>query len=658
MACSCRPTLTSSRCGPERRGAGCGWPQVSKRPSRHRKEFQTLLGRSSMKPRVIQYVFLLTVAELSLLAAPLFPEEALSHVRVVRLSYVNGTVGLKLPGSAEWTKAVVNSPIQEGFELSTEANSFLEVEFENGSTARLGELSKLGFSQLVLDADGNKLNRLTFMQGYATFHFMPENGDVYSVKLADATLTPQGKSVFRADLDQGRLRVEVPNGSVEFESPAGARRLGKDKVLEYTEGTTADAFNIRQGIEKDAWDQWVAERDTQAQLALRDQAVAPEGQRYGWSDLDRYGEWALIPGYGYGWSPYAPAGWTPFSLGMWGYYPGFDWTWISSEPWGWLPYHCGMWSFFDPWGWFWMPGDCSHWQPALVTWYSGPGCIGWAPLGAHAYPAPVRPVHGHRGPHQPVPERPGSLYAGHAQMGLKSVTTVPVKVVQNGQMITAQNANHARPSEMVMIDRPAFQPPLLPADEIVLKVAPSAARSHAPVTGSRIGTVPATRVTPAPASILMGGDAAKERALLAAHPSTLGRVLRFSQAQPLRAREGSTLGGRYTVGGSVGEFRGQAFSRAGGTAGTRPTNGPVGAAPSQGFSHSGPQVLAHGGSAAAFHSGGGEGGGAAHAASSSGGGYSGGASAATAASSSAHSASTSAAAPSAGGSSSAGGGHH
>ena len=603
-----------------------------------------------MKPHVIRYVFLLAVAGLSLLAAPLFPDEALSHVRVVRLSYVSGTVGLKLPGSAEWTKALVNSPIQEGSELSTEANSFLEVEFENGSTARLGELSKLGFSQLALDADGNKLNRLTFERGYATFHFMPENRDVYSVKLADATLTPHGKSVFRADLDRRRLRVEVFNGSVEFEAPAGTQRLGKDKVLEYTAGATTAALNIRQGIAEDTWDQWVAERDTQAQLALRDQAVAPEGQRYGWSDLDRYGEWAHIPGYGYGWSPYASAGWTPFSLGLWGYYPGFGWTWVSSEPWGWLPYHCGMWSFIDPWGWFWMPGDCSYWQPALVTWYSGAGSIGWAPLGTHIYPLPVRPGHGHRGPHQPVPERPGSLYAGHTQKGLKSVTTVPMKVVQNGQMITAQNANHARPSELVMIDRPAFPPPLRTADEMVLK-APSAVRSHAPVTGSRIGTVPATRVTPAPASILMGGDAAKERALLATHPSTLGQALGLSRAQPLRAREGSTLGGLYTVDGHGGEFRGEAFSHGGETTGARPTNGPAGAAPSQGSGHSGLQVLAHGGSTAAFHAGGSSGGGAVHAGG--GGGYSGGASVATGASSGGHSVSASA-----GGSSSSTTAHH
>ena len=41
----------------------------------------------------------------------------------------------------------MNTPIQEGFALSTWPNSFAEVEFENGSTARLGELSKVDFTQ-------------------------------------------------------------------------------------------------------------------------------------------------------------------------------------------------------------------------------------------------------------------------------------------------------------------------------------------------------------------------------------------------------------------------------------------------------------------------------------------------------------------------------
>ena len=83
------------------------------------------------------------------LPALLVAEEGLSHVRVVRLSYLSGTAAVQRPGSTEWAKASVNTPIQEGFKVSTTQGSFAEVEFENGSTARLGELSQIEFSQLV-----------------------------------------------------------------------------------------------------------------------------------------------------------------------------------------------------------------------------------------------------------------------------------------------------------------------------------------------------------------------------------------------------------------------------------------------------------------------------------------------------------------------------
>lgn len=67
---------------------------------------------------------------------------------------------------------------------------------------------------------------------------------------------------------------------------------------------------------------------------------------------------------------------------MWDWYSGLGYTWISGEPWGWLPFHYGFWNFDPLMGWFWMPGSFGAWSPALVDWYSGPGWIGWTPIGA------------------------------------------------------------------------------------------------------------------------------------------------------------------------------------------------------------------------------------------------------------------------------------
>src|ERR1700752_5043339 len=104
------------------------------------------------------------------LALPAAADQEYSHARIVRLSFVEGTVTLLRPSASDWAAAAVNTPIEEGFQLSTDKSSFAEVEFENGSTARVGELSLLKFDQLGLTETGDELNRLTLDHGYGTFH--------------------------------------------------------------------------------------------------------------------------------------------------------------------------------------------------------------------------------------------------------------------------------------------------------------------------------------------------------------------------------------------------------------------------------------------------------------------------------------------------------
>ncbi len=508
-----------------------------------------------MKFRSPGRVLLVCVASLFFLPITLVAQQPVSHVRVVRLSYLSGTVAVKRPGATEWAKALVNTPVQEGFEISTAADSFAEVQFENGSTARLGQLSHLTFDQLALDAEGDKLNRMTFEQGYATFHFLPEKHDAYSVKIADATLTPGGKSLFRTDLNKDHVRVEVFNGSVQIVAPSGSEKLAKDRILEYNTGTNEVAFNIHKGMVKDSWDKWAEARDSQASLALNDQAIAARGPVYGWSDLGTYGEWAMFPGFGYGWSPFAPMGWAPYSMGMWNWYPGMGYTWISGEPWGWLPYHYGLWNFSPAFGWFWMPGNFGFWSPALVSWYTGPGWVGWAPLGLNSRPGLMRPV-----------------------------TTISGRTIQIGQVITPQSVGHAQFSEGALTEHLPFQP----GAGATLAGPPLAAGAATSFTAHAAGAR-----TLAPSSILMGGEGGKESAWLA------GRRLR----EPLRVRLGTTLGGRYAVGGTVGEFHGDAFKgmgRSGGMNGSRTS--PY----SRGDSQPRLSVLPHGQSAASSSVGGGE----------------------------------------------------
>jgi hypothetical protein len=305
---------------------------------------------------------------------------SLSHVRIVRLSFVQGEVGVRRPDDSDWSAAAVNTPLEEGFSVATAANAFAEVEFENGSTARVGQGSQIDFTQLALSPQGDKINKLAVSKGYATFHFMPEHHDQYEVDAAGVTITPHGKAEFRTNFDGGSLHVEVFDGEVQAAHDGKTEQVGKNRILTY-DPNAAEAFNTSQGLQKDDWDKWTQARDQHAILASNDSSVAANGPLFGWNDLDTYGDWSYFPGHGYGWAPYEPAGWSPYAAGAWSYYPGWGFTWISSEPWGWMPYHNGAWSYDASMGWFWMPGAPEAWSPALVDWYAGDGWVGWTPIG-------------------------------------------------------------------------------------------------------------------------------------------------------------------------------------------------------------------------------------------------------------------------------------
>lgn len=542
----------------------------------------------------------LTYAIISLVALFLLPplssaqqpvRQGLSRVRVVRLSYVNGTVAVRRPGSTEWAQAVVNTPIEEGFGLETSAHGFAEVQFENGSTVRIGELSRVDFTQLAMDSQGNKLNRLEFEQGYATFHLIPEHHDLYTVTANGTTLEPKGKSEFRTDLDGDRMRLEVFEGSVEAASASGSVRIGKGMVTELGSETTA-ASNLRHGIEKDAWDKWSDARDNQAQLTSSDQAVGLDQPLYGWDDLDEYGDWSYVPGFGYGWSPYEAEGWMPFSAGLWNWYPSFGWTWISSEPWGWLPYHYGMWNYDASLGWFWMPGNFNVWSPGMVAWSMGPGWIGWTPYGA-------------------------MLPAGY-----NGIVSAPGGIVQNGGMINSGTVTRRPITQGVRIAHPEFQAGPL----AMLSGLPLVKGVRLPGTGSTRQTASPTNVNPlraaatrpgsparsaagraasggflshavaAPSTVLMGGNAATETTALGTHGGFWHRLVDPGQ-QPLHVHMGPTLGGHLPAAGFEGRSL-EAFHGAREFAGSEGMGRGRDAGLPRGFG-SGGFVMPHGGGMAA-----------------------------------------------------------
>jgi hypothetical protein len=357
------------------------------------------------------------------------------------------------------------------------------------------------------------------------------------------------------------------------------------------------ASNTEKGITKDDWDQWTEARDHQAQLTGKDESVHPVGPAYGWSDLNTYGEWVTLPGNRFGWSPYAPAGWSPYTFGMWNSYGGMGWTWISADPWGWVTDHCGMWDFDASFGWYWMNPmfGCGLWYPSLVDWFGGPGWYGWTP---------IQPRHPRIPPGRPRLPGGGPLNS-HRSL---QIVKVPASVIQKGQMVTAQVVTRGPATDANKIDQP-------PAEASPRTTSASNANAAMPGRPAPQEAHSGFGHATAPATVLMGGDLAMEGSLLAHHG-----LFGAAAHAPLRAALGRTLGGRYPVSGSAGEFRGSA-STGGGWHGHSGGAGGHGGAPviSSRGGGSGVALASHGSSGGGASGGGGRG-----SASGGGGGFSGG----------------------------------
>jgi hypothetical protein len=99
--------------------------------------------------------------------------------------------------------------------------------------------------------------------------------------------------------------------------------------------------------------------------------------------LTPYGRWEVVGSYGRCWIPGGvEADWRPYANGYW-QLTDAGWYWVSDEPWAWATYHYGRWDLSADFSWYWVPQ--TRWAPAWVSWHSGGGYIGWAPL----YPSGV-----------------------------------------------------------------------------------------------------------------------------------------------------------------------------------------------------------------------------------------------------------------------------
>ena len=275
-----------------------------------------------------------------------------SHVRIVRLSDVKGTLSMDRNTGNGFEATMPNMPIIQGQKLRT-ADGYAEIEFEDNSTLRVAPNSLVEFPLLALRSSGAKASTIQVVQGMVYVNLQSTKGNEFVLLAEGKKMTVSPSTHMRMTVEDGKTVVSVFNGSVDAQHGAETTLVTKKESL--TLG--GDQVAVTKKIEEEPYDAWDKDANDYHARYSQANAYAGSGYTYGISDLNYYGNFVNAGAFGSFWQPYLVGnGWNPYCNGVWALYPGAGYSWVSPYPWGWLPYHSGTWSFYPGYGWGWQPG--------------------------------------------------------------------------------------------------------------------------------------------------------------------------------------------------------------------------------------------------------------------------------------------------------------
>jgi len=339
---------------------------------------------------------------------PALPCFADSQARIVRLSDVQGSVQIDRAVGQGYEKAFLNLPITQGAKVQTK-DGRAQIEFEDGSTLRITPDTVLQFSDLLLRDSGARVSTVHVQEGKAYVNFHGTKDDELTLTFGREKAVITQAAHVRLEMGDAQASLAVFNGVVEIEGPFGKMEVAKNHTLTL-DLADPKRYTTAKWVDDDPYDAWDKQQDQYQQRYASTQHGLSSG--YGNSDLNYYGSFTDVPGYGTLWQPYlAGAGWDPFMDGAWAFNPGFGYGWVSAYPWGWTPYYSGEWMFVPGYGWMWEPGA-------------------WGGLGF--FPTIVNPPLGYGTPRPPNIPGQRIIPVNH--------TTTPVPATDRGKMTLVNNS--------------------------------------------------------------------------------------------------------------------------------------------------------------------------------------------------------------------------
>src|SRR5512132_2770344 len=305
--------------------------------------------------------------------------------------------------NAEWIAAIPNQPFSVGDRIYTRDNSRTSLAFSGRNFARLDPNTSLD----VVSLDDRR-TQLALRDGSAMFdvgYLAPD--ELFEVATPNGAVNFEQPGLYNLGFDNnGGVLVSVLSGLAQVVGSGGSGQINKGEMLTLV-GQAASQLVLSRLNGQDAgrqvddyyryqypnsydgrynnYDAYLSDPyyyDPYRRAASYQYASSSIP---GLNDLDYYGDWQNVAGYGNAWRPRVDSGWVPYQQGQWSNDYPYGPTWVSSEPWGYAPYHYGRWANVGN-QWYWIPDGVSTtpaYAPALVAFVplEDANQIGWVPLG-------------------------------------------------------------------------------------------------------------------------------------------------------------------------------------------------------------------------------------------------------------------------------------
>ena len=305
--------------------------------------------------------------------------------RVARLAFTSGSTSFSPGGETDWARATVNRPLVTGDRLWSDAASRAELQL-GGGEIRLG-----AFTSVTLLNIDDRVAQVRLAQGSLNVRVWRLDRDQsFEVDTPNIAFTIRRPGSYRIDVnaDGESTAVSVRAGQGEVSAEGSAFVVGQGRSFRFWGTDLRDYESVTIG-RPDDFDRWASARDRRWQDSVSARYVSRG--LIGYQDLDAYGSWRPIAGYGNVWTPRrVAADWAPYRDGHWAWIEPWGWTWVDAAPWGFASSHYGRWARLES-AWCWVPGPVAAvpvYAPALVAFigagnFGGPGAarVGWFPLG-------------------------------------------------------------------------------------------------------------------------------------------------------------------------------------------------------------------------------------------------------------------------------------